>query len=92
MEKHGIRDEIVLATKYTMGFRTYTKKGIHSNQGGNNAKSMRVSVEASLKKLKTDYIDVVGSLCLMISSDTIDRLTRNSYTSIGGTIVPQSKS
>ena len=62
MEKHGVRDEIVLATKYTMGFRTYTKKGIHSNQAGNNAKSMRISVDASLKKLKTDYIDVVSSI------------------------------
>ena len=62
MEKHGVRDEIVLATKYSTGFRTYTKEGIQSNRVGNNAKSMHVSVEASLKKLKTDYIDVVSSL------------------------------
>lgn len=30
-----------------------------ANFGGNGTKSMRVSVEASLKKLQTDYIDLV---------------------------------
>lgn len=55
--KTGRRDDIVLATKYTAAFRPY-ETNIQSNDGGNGAKSMHVSVEASLKKLKTDYIDL----------------------------------
>jgi aryl-alcohol dehydrogenase-like predicted oxidoreductase len=55
------RDQIVLATKYTMGFTAY--KGfdgiIQSNYGGNGTKSLRVSLEASLKKLQTDYVDIL---------------------------------
>lgn len=35
------------------------QKIIKSNFTGNNTKSMFLSVEASLKKLKTSYIDVV---------------------------------
>jgi len=34
-------------------------KTIKSNYTGNNTKSMFLSVEASLKKLKTSYIDIV---------------------------------
>ena len=34
-------------------------KTIKSNFTGNNTKSMFLSVEASLKKLKTSYIDIV---------------------------------
>lgn len=58
MEKRGVRDQIVLATKYTSGYRTY-KSEIQANFVGNNTKSMRLSVNASLKKLRTDYIDLV---------------------------------
>lgn len=50
----GIRDELVIATKYTL----YTKKGI-PNDGGNNKKNLRHSVEGSLKRLNTDFIDVL---------------------------------
>jgi len=32
------------------------------NFGGNGTKSLRASVEASLKKLQTDYIDLVSPL------------------------------
>ena len=59
MEKRGVRDQIVLATKYTSGYRTYNKSEIQANFVGNNTKSMRLSVNASLKKLRTDYIDLV---------------------------------
>jgi aryl-alcohol dehydrogenase-like predicted oxidoreductase len=49
----GHRGEIVLATKYT------NSMGAHNpNSGGNQRKSMMQAVEASLKRLKTDYIDV----------------------------------
>ncbi|EKM51532.1 uncharacterized protein PHACADRAFT_212176 [Phanerochaete carnosa HHB-10118-sp] len=57
MEQRNIRDQIVLATKYTNNFRR-GKGGQYSAFVGNNAKSMHISVTASLKKLRTDYIDV----------------------------------
>jgi aryl-alcohol dehydrogenase-like predicted oxidoreductase len=57
MEKRGNRDEIVLATKFTMGHRN--NEPIPINFGGNSTKSLHVSVNASLKKLRTDYIDLV---------------------------------
>lgn len=59
MESRGVRDQIVLATKYTSPYRLYNKSEIQANFVGNNAKSLKVSVEASLKKMKTDYIDLV---------------------------------
>ncbi|ORX38519.1 putative aryl-alcohol dehydrogenase [Kockovaella imperatae] len=62
MEKRGIRDEIVLATKYTtyyMDRAAGVHPGININYQGNGAKSMRLSVERSLKKLRTTYIDLL---------------------------------
>lgn len=60
MEKHQNRDEMVLATKFTTGYRTVgAHEKIKSNFQGNHSKSLRVSVNASLKKLKTDYIDLL---------------------------------
>jgi len=59
MEKRGNRDQMVIATKYTTGFKTYQKDVLQSTSVGNSAKSLRVSLEASLKKLKTDYIDIL---------------------------------
>jgi len=59
MEERGIRDQIVVATKYTTGFKKSDpsiKQKV--NYVGNNVKSMHISVEASLKKLKTSYIDI----------------------------------
>jgi aryl-alcohol dehydrogenase-like predicted oxidoreductase len=59
MEARGVRDEIVLATKYTSPYRMYNKSEIQANYIGNNAKSLKLSVDASLRKLRTDYIDLV---------------------------------
>ncbi|KAJ5457784.1 hypothetical protein N7475_009172 [Penicillium sp. IBT 31633x] len=59
MESRGVRDQIVLATKYTTGYRTHNKSEIQANYVGNNAKTLRLSVEASLKKLRTEYIDLL---------------------------------
>lgn len=59
MEARGVRDEIVLATKYTSPYRVHNKSEIQANYVGNNAKSLKVSVEASLRKMKTDYIDLL---------------------------------
>ncbi|KAL4903092.1 NADP-dependent oxidoreductase domain-containing protein, partial [Aspergillus multicolor] len=53
------RDELVLATKYTMPFRLMGPEKIKSNFQGNHSKSLRLSVEASLTKLQTDYIDLL---------------------------------
>ncbi len=49
----GHRHEIVLATKYTNG-----PLGRDPNAAGNQRKNMIQSVEASLRRLKTDYIDL----------------------------------
>jgi aryl-alcohol dehydrogenase-like predicted oxidoreductase len=43
----------VVATKYTLAMR-----GGDPNAAGNSRKNMRQSVEASLRRLKTDYIDL----------------------------------
>jgi aryl-alcohol dehydrogenase-like predicted oxidoreductase len=49
----GDRDRFVLATKYTSN----TRRG-DPNAGGNQRKNMMQSLEASLKRLNTDYIDL----------------------------------
>jgi aryl-alcohol dehydrogenase-like predicted oxidoreductase len=49
----GHRDSIVLATKYTNA-----TPGKDANAAGNHRKSMMLAVEASLKRLKTEYIDL----------------------------------
>jgi aryl-alcohol dehydrogenase-like predicted oxidoreductase len=60
MEKRGVREQIVLATKFTTPFRkAYEGKEIIVNSGGNGTKSLRSSLEMSLKNLKTSYIDLV---------------------------------
>ncbi|KAJ5114077.1 hypothetical protein N7456_002611 [Penicillium angulare] len=59
MEKRGVRDEMILATKYTSPYVLHDKSKIQANYIGNNAKSLKLSVEASLRKLKTDYIDLL---------------------------------
>jgi aryl-alcohol dehydrogenase-like predicted oxidoreductase len=49
----GHRQEIVLATKYTNA-----AAGRDPNSAGNHRKSMMQAVEASLRRLRTDYIDL----------------------------------
>src|SRR6266404_2122506 len=51
MQDH--RDSVVLATKYTNAV-----PGNDPNAAGNHRKSMMLAVEASLKRLNTDYIDL----------------------------------
>ena len=52
------RDEMVIATKFTTYFPAQPK-GVKANFAGNHSKSLRVSLEASLKKLQTSYIDLL---------------------------------
>jgi aryl-alcohol dehydrogenase-like predicted oxidoreductase len=49
----GHRSEVVLATKYTLAM-----PGKNPNAAGNHRKNMMQAVEASLKRLQTDYIDL----------------------------------
>jgi aryl-alcohol dehydrogenase-like predicted oxidoreductase len=58
VEKTGRRSELVISTKYTLGWKT-GQPVQHSNFGGTGTKSMRVSIEASLQKLRTSYVDLV---------------------------------
>ena len=48
------RDELVIATKYSM-----TTRPGDPNSGGNSRKSMVRSVEGSLARLRTDYVDLL---------------------------------
>ncbi|KAI0789614.1 aryl-alcohol dehydrogenase [Abortiporus biennis] len=60
MEQKGIRDQLVIATKYTSNYKRANKSfRQQTSYVGNNAKSLHVSVEDSLKKLRTDYIDIL---------------------------------
>lgn len=86
----GLTSLIVLATKYTTNFKGGPNgKHITANFVGNNAKSLHTSVEASLKKLQTDYIDIVSDLMETLKcegpTDSCD-----SSTSTGTTLQPLS--
>jgi aryl-alcohol dehydrogenase-like predicted oxidoreductase len=48
------RDRFVVATKYTLAMRPNDP-----NAAGNSRKNLRVSVEASLRPLQTDYLDLL---------------------------------
>ena len=55
----GHREEVIVATKYTNAAVGFTgKPGTDANAGGNQRKNMVQAVEASLKRLGTDYIDL----------------------------------
>ncbi|KAJ4486863.1 aryl-alcohol dehydrogenase [Lentinula lateritia] len=61
MEQRDIRSQMIIATKYTnipgrpRGVPLAKQK---VNFVGNNLKSMRVSLDISLKRLRTDYVDI----------------------------------
>ena len=61
MKSRGVRDQMVIATKFTTGWQAY--KGhdgiIQANFGGNHSKSLMLSVRDSLKKLQTEYLDLL---------------------------------
>ncbi|KAI0356959.1 Aldo/keto reductase [Trametes cingulata] len=60
MELRGIRDQMIIATKYTTNYkRGATDIPQKANYTGNNLKSLHLSVEDSLKKLRTNYVDIL---------------------------------
>lgn len=59
MESRKIRDQMVIATKYTNGYKAHELgKTKSANFCGNHKRSMYMSVRDSLKKLRTDWIDI----------------------------------
>ncbi|KAJ5447388.1 hypothetical protein N7445_002209 [Penicillium cf. griseofulvum] len=60
MASRNNRDQIVIATKFTTDYRSYAVgKGNAPNACGNHRRSMMLSVRDSLRKLQTDFIDVL---------------------------------
>ncbi|KAJ5952908.1 Aryl-alcohol dehydrogenase (AAD) [Penicillium vulpinum] len=60
MAARNNRDQLVLATKFTTDYRTHALgKGKAPNACGNHKRSMILSVRDSLRKLQTDFIDVL---------------------------------
>ncbi|KAF8970118.1 Aldo/keto reductase [Flammula alnicola] len=59
-EKRGIRDQLFVATKFTSSFKL-RNNSVEQKVFfvGNSTKSLHISVEASLKKLRTSYIDLL---------------------------------
>ena len=54
------RDQLVLATKFTTDYKSHALgKGKAPNHCGNHRRSLHMSVRDSLRKLQTDFIDVL---------------------------------
>ncbi|KAK7448825.1 putative aryl-alcohol dehydrogenase aad14 [Stygiomarasmius scandens] len=59
-EKRGLRDQLFIATKYSSSWKAADPSVIQkTHYVGSSAKSLHISVEASLKKLRTTYIDLL---------------------------------
>ena len=57
--ERGVRDRVVLATKFTHNVdKPVANTGANPNAAGNGRKNIIRALEASLKRLKTDYIDL----------------------------------
>ncbi|KAK9371717.1 NADP-dependent oxidoreductase domain-containing protein [Lipomyces chichibuensis] len=60
MSERKNRDQLVIATKYTTEYKAYKLgKGKTPNHCGNHKRSLHMSVRDSLKKLQTDWIDIL---------------------------------
>ncbi|KFY41043.1 hypothetical protein V494_03233 [Pseudogymnoascus sp. VKM F-4513 (FW-928)] len=59
MHSRQNRDQLVLATKYTTAIHIPHPHEIRANNMGNGAKSLHTSFAASLRNLRTSYIDIL---------------------------------
>ncbi|OAP57141.1 hypothetical protein AYL99_07878 [Fonsecaea erecta] len=62
MADRGVRDQMIIATKFMLPYKLPEQMpmgSITSNFGGANKKSLRLSLAESLKRLKTDYVDIL---------------------------------
>ncbi|KZF19348.1 Aldo/keto reductase [Xylona heveae TC161] len=60
MKERGVRNQFVIATKYSTAYRTAHKHTESmSTTVGNSKKSLHISLHDSLRKLQTDYIDLL---------------------------------
>lgn len=60
MTKRGVRDQVVIATKYTTDYKSYELgKGRVANYAGNHKRALHMSVRDSLRKPQTDWIDIL---------------------------------
>ena len=60
MKERNNREQLVIATKYTNDYRGWQiGEGKAPNHAGNHRRSLHMSVRDSLKKLQTDYIDIL---------------------------------
>ncbi|EKM50719.1 uncharacterized protein PHACADRAFT_264157 [Phanerochaete carnosa HHB-10118-sp] len=62
MESRGVRDQMVVSTKYSLLYKrgaSFEEIPQKTQFVGNNLKSMHVSVNDSLRKLRTSYIDIL---------------------------------
>ena len=50
----GLRDRVVIGTKYTV-----TRDAAGPNSGGNSRRNLRASVDQSLRRLRTDHVDIL---------------------------------
>ncbi|CAK9779584.1 uncharacterized protein COLE_05259 [Cutaneotrichosporon oleaginosum] len=60
LEGRGCREDIIIATKYTANTEhgMIEQHPIQVNRAGNSAKSMKLGIDNSLRRLRTDYVDV----------------------------------
>ena len=60
MKIRNNRDMLVIATKFSTGYKDYKLgRGKSVNYTGNHKRSLHMSVHDSLRKLQTDYIDIL---------------------------------
>ncbi|KAJ7681530.1 aryl-alcohol dehydrogenase [Mycena rosella] len=61
VEARGYRDQLVIATKYTNLSKNRNDSSVKQKNlyMGNNTKSLKLSIEESLRRLKTTYIDIL---------------------------------
>ena len=80
------RDQMFIATKYCLGFMAGHPVQ-QSNFGGTGTKSMYMSLESSLRRLRTDYVDLVRT-CHSARPRLLHMLTMHSFMSIAGITQP----